>query len=72
MSRHPNPDSLATRLRQFFIDNPDEELTYADIAIKFDVPQHSVATTIGRLRKQGRVETACFYVVRRPRVVPCA
>lgn len=68
MSRHPLPDSLATGLEKFFTDNPNEELTYADIAIKFDVPESSVATTIGRMRKQGRVKTTCVSVVRSARV----
>jgi hypothetical protein len=69
MSRPRIPDSLATCLLAFFENNPDEELTYADIAVKFDVPQNSIATTIGRLRKCGDVETACVSVVRaKPRV----
>ena len=30
------PDSLQNRIRQFFLANPDEELTYRDMATKFD------------------------------------
>jgi hypothetical protein len=33
----PTPGSLAERVCQFFLQNPDEELTRSDIARKFDV-----------------------------------
>ena len=29
------PDSLQNRIRQFFLANPDEELTYLDLCVKF-------------------------------------
>jgi len=34
---HPTPGSLAERICNFFLQNPDEELTRSDIARKFDV-----------------------------------
>lgn len=33
-----NRNGLRAKLRRFFDDNPGEELTYADIARKFEVP----------------------------------
>ena len=38
-TRRTNPDKLPSRILSFFSDNPDEELTYADIAAKFEVSQ---------------------------------
>lgn len=35
MSRRYTVNSLQNRIRQFFLDNPEEELSYADMAVKF-------------------------------------
>lgn len=75
--RRRHAESLASRLCQFFADNPDEELTYEDIAVKFGAKPDSISTTIGRLRSSGKVDAA-FVVrgpritVQRPEVEPCA
>ncbi len=42
----PKPDSLAGRVCQFFVDNDDEELSAADLAMKFDVPRSSISALL--------------------------
>lgn len=51
------PDSLNVKLREFFERNPDEMLTYEDIAIKFDASEVTIKGTLENLRKQGIVRT---------------
>lgn len=55
-------DSLAAKLRLYFAENPGEELTYADIAVKFDTTVRNARTTVGRLKALGLVES--IHVVR--------
>ncbi|MDR2155933.1 MAG: hypothetical protein LBE78_13075 [Burkholderiaceae bacterium] len=38
----PRPDSVAGRVIDFFHSNPDEELSTADIAVKFDTHVQNV------------------------------
>ena len=45
-TRRTNPDSLAARILAYFAANPDEELTYADIAAKFEVSQELARRTV--------------------------
>lgn len=45
-TRRTNPDKLPSRILSFFADNPDEELTYADIAAKFEVSQELARRTV--------------------------
>ena len=52
-------DSLQNRIRQFFLNNPDEELTYKDMAIKFDCTPDAAKTAIRELKNHssGAFET---------------
>lgn len=42
----PKTDSLAGRVCQYFVTNEDEELSAADLAVKFDVPRSSVSALL--------------------------
>lgn len=42
----PLTDSLAGKVCQYFRDNPDEELSAADIAMKWDVERHSISALL--------------------------
>ncbi|MBA3622876.1 MAG: hypothetical protein H0W48_00095 [Methylibium sp.] len=42
-----------SRLNQFFEQNPDEELTYADAAVKFGISERSVMSRIGEAIREG-------------------
>ena len=55
-------DSLENRIRQFFVNNPSEELTYQDMALKFDCTPNSARNAVGELRKAGMLES--LHVVR--------
>lgn len=57
------PASLAARIRQFFVDNPDEEMTYELLTAKFSVHHQSVRDAVRALRDEGLLET--LHVVRR-------
>jgi hypothetical protein len=59
------PDSLQGRIRQFFTDNPDEELGYSDIAIKMGCTPVQAARAVVGLKRMKLVET--MFVVRRKR-----
>ena len=46
--------SLQNRIRQFFLANPDEELTYVDICIKFGCRQDAARGAVRELiRRDG-------------------
>jgi predicted transcriptional regulator len=47
------PRGIPRNVCQFFVANPDEELTTADIAIKFDVARQSVAAILGLAEQAG-------------------
>ena len=49
------PDSLNSKLRQFFEKNPDELLTLADVAVKFGAKPANIKQTLVTLRQQGVV-----------------
>jgi hypothetical protein len=49
-------DSLAMRLLGFYTINPDEELTFDDIAEKFGVRSNAVSEAVARLRERGLLE----------------
>ncbi len=55
-------DSLENRIRQFFLNNPDEELSYMDMATKFDCSRDSARNAVAELRKAGMLES--LHVVR--------
>lgn len=44
---------LSAELRRFFSDNPDEELTYSDIEIKFGCSPGSARSAVAHLRSVG-------------------
>ena len=49
----PKPNSLAGRALAFFKANPDEELTYADVAAKFDVTLKSAYSRMVEAQERG-------------------
>lgn len=57
------PDSLATRVRAFFENNPDEALTAADLAAKFDCTPDQASVVFSYLIRHGLPES-CFIRVR--------
>ena len=48
--------TLRDRLVAYFAANPDDELTFADIAVKFSVPVGTARGSIGSLRKVGLLD----------------
>lgn len=67
MVPRPTREGPTNSIRQFFAENPDEELTMADVMTKFDLKTFHARKVIGRLRaageltilrKEGRI---CFY-----------
>lgn len=49
-------ETLMIRLRRFFQDNPGEELTPKDIAVKFGVSHWTASTTITAMQRKGEIE----------------
>lgn len=49
--------SLQNRIRQFFAANPGEELSYADMAVKFDCTLGSARNAVRELRDLGELES---------------
>lgn len=56
-------ESLSSRIRHYFEINPDESLTAADAAIKFDCSVEMASTLLSRLVQNGLPES-CFIKVR--------
>jgi AraC-like DNA-binding protein len=54
--RHGIKTGLYAQVRQYFIDNPDEELTYEAIMIKFDVTKRSAFRVVYALTELGMLE----------------
>lgn len=54
--------SMTNRVRQFFADNPDEELTVVDLCRKFDVTKAQAHVICQELAKQGAIEK--MFIVR--------
>jgi len=60
-----DPNSVAQRVARFFRDNPDEELTYADLAVKFpEVALGTLRDIVKKLSARGEVESV--HVIRNP------
>lgn len=59
-TRHP---SVYTRLLAYFAANPDEELTRADIAAKFNAGAKNVDAALTRARATGLIEAVHAYRV---------
>lgn len=47
-----NRELYSGRIRKFFADNPDEELTYDDFKVKFELTDLAARTVVGRLAHQ--------------------
>lgn len=58
-------NSNTNRVRQFFLANPDEELTYADINIKFGMSLAEARYAVRELRAQGLLRTEHTTTVKR-------
>ena len=56
--KHPG---VAPRLRQFFIDNPDEELSISDIMTKFECSNASARQAIKEVRDSFPILCMCIY-----------
>lgn len=54
-----DPGSNLSKLRLFFENNPTEELTPQDIALKLDIPVKKTYTLIQKLKDAGLCESAC-------------
>lgn len=50
-------ERLIPRLRQFFRDNPDEILSFDDIAAKFECSRLKARAACKHLREEGTVQT---------------
>lgn len=62
MTRGSSPESLTARIRRFFVENPDEEMTYELLAAKYDAPIYTVRDIVKHLREAGIVES--LHVIR--------
>lgn len=49
----PNPASVVSRVIDYFARNPDEELTSADVALKFQILPGSVGPTLAAAVRAG-------------------
>lgn len=60
------PGSLQNRIRQFFLANPDEELTYVDMCIKFECTADQARGAVRELmRREGeRCAVESIHIVR--------
>lgn len=52
-----NGNGLYHRLRAFFLANPDEELSYDDIVVKFEATRHTAQMAVSRLNQTGLLES---------------
>ena len=52
----PGRAGITNSIRQFFNDNPSEELTIAEMVVKFGYPREHVRQTAIRLRKLGELD----------------
>ena len=55
VTRRPNRAGPTNKLRQFFADNPDEELTTSDIRLKFDIDIQHADKVARRLCEMGEL-----------------
>jgi predicted transcriptional regulator len=54
-----NPNSNLNRMRAFFTNNPDEEITHKDIALKLDLTVKQTYSLIQKLKEEGLCESYC-------------
>ncbi len=57
MSKPRDPDSKTGRIREFFLNNDDEELTYEDIVVKFNITKRELGRIVQSLVGQGICES---------------
>jgi len=57
MSRASEP---LIKAREFFRENPEEELTFEDMSIKFGIPYSKTYRLAQSLRDEGLCETVCI------------
>lgn len=57
MSRSLREDSIAARLAEFFVANPDEELNFDDIQLKFGCSQGGAYEAVRRLTDKDLIES---------------
>lgn len=63
--RRPIPGTLRDRIVRFYEQNPDEELTHADIHAKFGVTRKNTEQALILLRKEGLLESVHVVRLRR-------
>lgn len=63
--RKPRAGSAYSRAQQFFVDNPDEMLSYEDMQAKFELTHEQLKSLLRDLKKEGVIETA-FLAWKRP------
>ena len=51
------PDNMTERVRRFFVENADEELTYSLMMKKFDLNSNQVHSIVNKLRAKGLLES---------------
>ncbi len=56
-----DPNSKAGRIREFFKNNPDEELTKEDVEVKFGLTQRQAGSALDNLRDAGFLESHHLY-----------
>ncbi len=57
----------AGRIANYFESNPDEELTEADVCVKFQIKQATVRSVVSALKQQGLVSTERVTFIRAPK-----
>lgn len=63
--RRLDPNSNSGKLRAFFAENPDEELTPADAAAKLGIPQNKIYNITRKLAADGVIES--LWIIRKRR-----
>lgn len=49
------------KVRQYFLRNPDEEITLDDLIVMFDMNRHTAWDTVKVLKQEGLIEQAHIY-----------
>lgn len=57
--RPRNPNSNLNRMRSFFTDNPEEEVTHQDIALKLGLTVKQTYSLVQKLKEEGLCESYC-------------
>jgi biotin operon repressor len=57
MSNEQQSETVTAQIRRFFLDNPDEELSTADLMEKFGITRQQVNDTRKELKRKGLIET---------------